>query len=328
MSFYSIRHLTKFLYRRPVSESVMELRMHPRSDVNQRCLTFSLSVSPRCRVFPYRDHMGNNVHHFDIPKEHSQLVIVAESVVEREASLYVPHFLAPDAWRELDAIVAAGDFWEMLMPSDFAQPTPKLIELARELEVRRRDDPLMVLHQLNAALYERFEYVPRSTRVDSPIDEAIESKQGVCQDFAHIMIALVRSLGIPCRYVSGYLYHSEKDRDRSLEDATHAWVEALLPTLGWVGFDPTNHLVADERHIQAALGRDYADVPPTRGVFRGERSSELTVAVRVTASTEPTAFDPEMPVPEDWSILVEKAQAPQPDVGALLQLQQIQQQQQ
>ncbi len=81
MSFYSIRHLTKFLYKRPVSESVMELRMHPRSDVNQRCLTFSLSVSPRCRVFPYRDHMGNNVRHFDIPREHSQLVVIAESVV-------------------------------------------------------------------------------------------------------------------------------------------------------------------------------------------------------------------------------------------------------
>jgi transglutaminase-like putative cysteine protease len=141
------------------------------------------------------------------------------------------------------------------------------------------------------------------------------------------MIALVRSLGIPCRYVSGYLYHSKNDHERSVSDATHAWIEALLPGLGWVGFDPTNDLVTDERHIQAALGRDYADVPPTRGVFRGDPSSELTVAVRVTASSEPTAFDPEMPVPEDWSILVEKAQAiPQPDVNALLlQQQQIQQ---
>jgi transglutaminase-like putative cysteine protease len=329
MSFYSIRHLTKFHYKKPVSESVMELRMHPRSDANQRCLAFSLSVSPRCRVFPYRDHVGNNVHHFDIPREHSQLVIIAESVVEREPTVQVPHFLAPDAWEELDAIVAAGDFWEMLMPSDFAQPTPLLLELGRELDSRRRDDPLMVLHHINAELYRRFDYVQRSTRVDSPIDEAIQSKQGVCQDFAHIMIALVRSLGIPCRYVSGYLHHTDGDGERSVAAATHAWVEALLPSLGWVGFDPTNHLVADERHIQAALGRDYSDVPPTRGVFRGERTSELTVAVRVTASSEPTAFDPEMPVPEDWSILVEKAQAPpQVDLNALMQLQQQQIQQQ
>jgi transglutaminase-like putative cysteine protease len=328
MSFYSIRHLTKFLYRRPVSESVMELRMHPRSDASQRCLTFSLSVSPRCRVFPYRDYMGNNVHHFDIPREHTQLVIIAESVVERLGAVSTPLFLAPDAWTELDAIVAAGDFWEMLMPSDYAKPTPALVDLAHELDVRRRDDPLMLLHQINGQLYERFDYVQRSTRVDSPIDEAIRNGQGVCQDFAHIMIALVRSLGIPCRYVSGYLYHSKNDHERSVSDATHAWVEALLPGLGWVGFDHTNDLVTDERHIQAALGRDYADVPPTRGVFRGDLSSELTVAVRVTASSEPTAFDPEMPVPEDWSILVEKAQAiPQPDVTAMLLQQQIQQQQ-
>jgi transglutaminase-like putative cysteine protease len=329
MSFYSIRHLTKFLYRRPVSESVMELRMHPRSDASQRCLTFSLSVSPRCRVFPYRDHMGNNVHHFDIPREHTQLVVIAESVVERQGMGMIPLFLAPDAWTELDAIVAAGDFWEMLMPSDYAKPTHALLDLASELDVRRRDDPLMLLHQINSQLYERFDYVQRSTRVDSPIDEAIKSGQGVCQDFAHIMITLVRSLGIPCRYVSGYLYHSQNDHERSVADATHAWVEAFLPILGWVGFDPTNNLIAEERHIQAALGRDYADVPPTRGVFRGDRSSELTVAVRVSASSEPTAFDPEMPVPEDWSILVEKAQAaPKPDVNAmLLQQQQIQQQQ-
>jgi transglutaminase-like putative cysteine protease len=330
MNFYSIRHLTKFRYDEPVNESVMEVRMQPRSDTDQRCLAFSLSVSPRCRVFPYRDHMGNNIHHFDIPGDHSQLVIVAESLVERQAGVIVPSFLSPDAWSELDAAVAAGDFWEMLMPSDFAKPTPKLLEFGKQLGVQRRDDPLMVLHEMNAALYDRFEYMQKSTHVDSPIDDAIESGKGVCQDFAHIMIALARHVGIPCRYVSGYLHHRKEDHDRSVEDASHAWVEAFLPSLGWTGFDPTNRLIADERHVRTALGRDYADVPPTRGTFRGKTDSELSVAVRVTASTEPPAFDAEMPVPEDWSMLVEKAQAPvDPDAAALAAalLQQQQQQQ-
>ena len=125
----------------------------------------------------------------------------------------------------------------------------------------------MVVHQLNKQLYEYFSYTPRSTRVDSPIDEAIASRQGVCQDFAHTMIALLRHIGIPARYVSGYLYRGSGDDDRSTPDSTHAWVEVLLPMLNWVGFDPTNDLMAYNRHIRTAVGRDYADVPPTHGII-------------------------------------------------------------
>lgn len=308
--YYSIRHLTKFLYSNVVSESMMETRMHPRSDQNQRCLTFHLSVSPRCRVFSYRDHLANQVHHFDIPGQHGQLVIVAESLVEVQPSMQIPSFLAPDAWSELDRLVEQGDYWEMLLASEYATPTPALDALAAELDVCRRDDPLMVLHQLNEQIYKYFDYKPKSTKVDSPIDLALSTRNGVCQDFAHIMIALVRTkLRIPCRYVSGYLYHGESDHDRSVNSATHAWIEALVPQLGWVGFDPTNWLVAADRHIRTAIGRDYSDVPPTHGIFRGRANSDLTVAVRVTPSEGTPSLDQELPVPEDWSILVEKAQA-------------------
>lgn len=306
--YYSIRHLTKFLYSNQVSESMMETRMHPRSDHNQRCLTFHLSVSPRCRVFSYRDHLANHVHHFDIPGMHGQLVIVAESLVEVQPAAKVPASLATDAWADLDEVVDRGDYWEMLLPSAFTAATPALDALATELDVRRRDDPLVVLHELNQQVYEHFDYKPKSTQVDSPIDLALGTKAGVCQDFAHIMIALVRSkLRIPCRYVSGYLFHSENDTDRSISSATHAWIEALIPALGWVGFDPTNWLVTGDRHIRTAIGRDYADVPPTHGIFRGRAASELTVAVRVTPSLGAPSFDQELPVAEDWSTLVEKA---------------------
>ncbi len=327
--YYSIRHLTKFRYSNPVSESMMETRMHPRSDQNQRCLTFHLSVSPRCRVFSYRDHLANQVHHFDIPGMHGQLVIVAESLVEMQPVAPVPAFLAPDAWADLDAMVNQGDYWEMLLPSEFARPTEALDRLAEELDVRRRDDPLMVLHKLNQQIYEYFDYKPKSTKVDSPIDLALSTKAGVCQDFAHIMIALVRTkLRIPCRYVSGYLFHGESDMDRSVSSATHAWVEALIPRLGWVGFDPTNWLVAGDRHIRTAIGRDYEDVPPTHGIFRGRADSELTVAVRVTPSSGTPSLDQQLPVPEDWSILVEKAQQLPDQPPPLSRQQQIAQQQQ
>ena len=307
---YFVRHLTKFSYKSEVSESIMETRMHPRSDQNQRCLTFQLSVMPRCRVFSYRDHHANHVHHFDIPGPHTQLVIVAESLVETQPPVDVPESLPKASWEELDRQVAEGDFWEMLLPSEFATPTPALKELAEKLDLRRRDDPLRVLHALNKQLFQHFDYKPKSTRADSPIDHALKNGAGVCQDFAHIMTTLLRTeLRIPCRYVSGYLFHGGGAHDRSEAAATHAWVEAFLPELGWVGFDPTNDLVAGSRHIRTAIGRDYADVPPTHGIFRGRAKSELTVAVQVTQSDEAPALDREMPVPEEWSVLVEKAQA-------------------
>lgn len=324
--YYSIRHLTKFAYAEPVSESVMETRMRPRSDTNQRCLLFHLSVSPRCTVFSFRDHMGNNIHHFDIPGAHAQLVIVAEAVVEMKVPAVLPESLPDSAWADLDRDVEAGDFWEMLLPSEFARPTLRLQQLATELDVRRRDDPLSLLRKLNEDLYSWFEYVPKSTRVDSPIDLALETRRGVCQDFAHVMISLVRSLRIPCRYVSGYLNSRTEDHNRSLDSATHAWVEAYLPGLGWVGFDPTNSLIAGERHIRTAIGRDYFDVPPTKGVFSGRSESELSVAVRVTPSITPPALDEDLPIPDEWAVLVEKAQEPLP-IAVTAQTQQQQQQQ-
>ncbi len=327
MNFYSIRHLTRFRYSHAISESIMETRMHPRSDSNQHCLTFSLSVSPRCRVFSYRDHLGNNVQHFDIPGDHNQLVIIAESVVEQQPLPDIPRFLSPDAWGALDALIQTGDYWEMLLPSAFAVETPALVELAQKLGAVRRDDPLLLVHELNERLFDYFDYVPRHTRVDSPIDEAILSGKGVCQDFAHTMIALLRHVGIPARYVSGYLYRGREDHDRSTPDATHAWVDVLLPHLGWVGFDPTNNLVTHHRHIRAAIGRDYADVPPTHGVFRGNTESELYVAVQVEASELPPALDRKMPIPDDWSVLVEKAQQPADRPQPRIDLQQMQQQQ-
>jgi transglutaminase-like putative cysteine protease len=279
----------------------MEVRMHPRSEMNQRCLTFQLSVNPRTSVISYRDYLGNTIHHFDVPGLHSQLIIVAEALVDVQAPQQLPYSLPNDSWNDLDELVAAGDYWEMLMPSTFSQQSPALQELGNKLGVKRRDDPLRVLCELNTSIYHWFDYVPKSTKVDSPIDQAIESHKGVCQDFAHVMIALVRGLGIPCRYVSGYLFHRESDQDRSSEGATHAWVEALLPGLGWVGFDPTNNRLAGDRHIRTAIGRDYADVPPTRGVFKGTVDSELSVGVRVAPSDALPPLEEEMNVTEDWS---------------------------
>lgn len=295
----------------------MELRMQPRSEGNQRCLSFDLAVKPTAVVMHYRDFMGNVVHHFDIAGSHTELSLRAQSLVE---VLPLPNAQTNRVadWQELDAIVASGDYWDMLEPSTFARPTQLLQELARHLKVERRGTPLEILHQISKAINKTFSYVPNSTKVDSPIDDALGTRKGVCQDFAHIMIALVRELRIPCRYISGYLFHTKNDRSITSQGASHAWVEALLPGMGWVGFDPTNDLLCGERHIRVAVGRDYAEVPPTRGVYKGGGESELSVSVSVGPS--------DSPAPEEQGSAMVLRRMPAPSEGKLRAAQEQQQQ--
>jgi transglutaminase-like putative cysteine protease len=290
---YSIRHVTRFTYESAITESVMETRMQPRSDDLQRCLHFALVTNPGARVMGYQDHDGNMVHHFDIPGRHSRLTVTADTVVECLPASPIPHRLGPGAWAKLDDVVASGEAWEYCSPSTFVVQTAALDAFRREIHLDRGHDPLVTLRRLMGEIYARFAYRPQSTRVDSPIEEALTARRGVCQDFAHIFLALVRPLGIPARYVSGYLFRGEGSSDRSSDGATHAWVEARLPDIGWIGFDPTNNLMAQDRHIRVAIGRDYADVPPTRGVFKGVSAvrSELGVSVRVGPARSPAATE-------------------------------------
>lgn len=303
--YYHIEHITRFRYSQPISESVMEVHMQPRTEGNQRCLRFNLYTNPQAKTQYYPDYQKNIVHFFDIPFRHMQLILRAESLVELLPHPAQPESLPLDSWSAIDAMITEHEHWDMLRPSERTEPTERLAVFAREIDSRRRDDPLTVLRQLNTAIYEAFDYMPQSTDVDSPMDEALEKRRGVCQDLAHIMIALVRGLGIPCRYVSGYLYYRHDNPDRSTPDQSHAWVEALLPPLGWVGFDPTNNILAGERHIRVAIGRDYTDVPPTKGVFKGAAESELEVEVHVTEVDQP--IETLMPVTEAWIALSEEA---------------------
>lgn len=293
--YYSILHKTRFRYSASVSESVIEVRMQPRSELLQHCLSFRLVTQPASKVFSYVDCYGNHVHHFSLPAPHRVTTITAEAVVMVNPPPPLPERLDREAWAALDELTDHGDFWDFLAPSRFAHTTDRLEALARELEVCRRDDPLALLRELNQRIYTAFAYDPEHTKVDSPIDVALAARRGVCQDFAHIMIALVRPLGIPCRYVSGYLFHRVEDHDRSEQDATHAWIEALLPELGWIGFDPTNNLIAGERHIRTAVGRDYADVPPTKGIYKGQAGHTLEVGVRVAPAEAPITDEEVLP---------------------------------
>lgn len=288
---YQIRHVTRYRYENEISENMMEVRKRPINRANQRCMSFNMIVKPPARLSEYQELGGNILHSFDVPQRHKSLVVTAESVVEIKDAPAIPDALDFDCWERLAALEDEWECLDFLLPSKLVEFTDLLRRLSDETAPSDNEDPLTFLRRLNKEIAERFEYVPLSTQVDSSIDDALEKKQGVCQDFAHIMVGLARLAGIPARYISGYLFHRQDCGDRSAVDASHAWVEAFLPGLGWIGFDPTNNLMTSDRHIVTSIGRDYGDVTPTRGVYRGQCASELSVAVQVHPADSPHLDD-------------------------------------
>jgi transglutaminase-like putative cysteine protease len=318
--YYSIRHVTRYRYDAPVRESVMQLFVQPKSEGPQRLTSFQIATSPRAPLHAYTDHFGNAVYHFDVPGTHRELTVEADAEVETLPRPSPPEWVDDSVWSALASDQVAGENFDNLDQRGVAMATPALAAFLQQRGITKAGDPMSTLRRLNRALFEAFAYSPDATEVDSPIDVALEKKKGVCQDFAHIMIATARSWGVPARYVSGYLYTRRDAGDRSAADATHAWVEALVPGTGWVGFDPTNNVLVGERHIRVAVGRDYNDVPPVRGVFKGPANSELAVAVSVTPAQAPRRRDDFLRVVRPMTNVVARAEA-------MLDQQQQQQQQ-
>lgn len=305
--FYSVRHITRFRYSAPVRQTVMELKMQPRSESHQALRSFQIGTIPRAQLYAYTDHFGNAVYHFNVLREHSELRIEAQSVIEIGHAPALPAAADPLEWERYNGLNLRAEHYDLLGPSTFACASPELERFiaAHSLE-RPEGDALTALKKLNTAIYGAFDYEVGVTQVHSPIAQALVAGRGVCQDLAHIMIAIARGWGVPARYVSGYLYHRRQDKDRSGEDATHAWVETYLPSFGWVGFDPTNNIMAAERHIRVAVGRDYADVPPTRGTFKGNAESELGVSVTVEPTSAPVRHEEFLRVARPMSATKEK----------------------
>lgn len=290
--YYSIRHVTRFRYSAPVRQSVMELRMQPRSEGPQALRSFQIVTNPRAQLYAYTDHLGNAVYHFNVLREHSELRIETQAVVEMSPHRPIPEAADPLEWGRYNDLNLDADHFDLMEESKFARPSAALTCFMQKHDlVQPSGDPLTALKHLSHTVYDAFEYEIGITDAYSPIEEAIEQGRGVCQDFTHIMIAIARQWKIPARYVSGYLHQRSERKDRSGDDATHAWVEAYLPTMGWIGFDPTNDIMAQERHIRVAVGRDYADVPPTRGTFKGAAESELAIAVSVQPTQAPVRHE-------------------------------------
>ena len=281
-AIFEIEHVSRYVYASPVRHCVMSLCMKPRDDDSQRLLHFEASTVPHAPLNEEVDGFGNTKHLVTIHRAHQVLEVTARSTVETARADTLPGVQSVVGWEELRSSAESFAQWDFTHASAMASPSPALSAFVGRLGLDPGSDPGESLLRLSDTLHDCFEYVPGSTSAISPIDHILESGRGVCQDYAHVMIAIARSWRVPSRYVSGYVQVSETGK-QTPDSATHAWVECLLPDLGWVGFDPTNRRLVDERYVSVAVGRDYQDVAPTRGVLTGGGESSLEVSVRMRA---------------------------------------------
>lgn len=287
MNRYHLVHATEFRYDGPVSESYNELRLRPIHDETQSCLSFRLITSPASRGTSYRDSFGNWVHQFNILPEHHFLKIEAESVVLAHEA---PR--PPEGGLRLSELADYRDrldeeLFEFIAPSRYVPQIPQLDQLIAAAESGCDGTASGFIQAASTLIHEKFKYVKGATHVNSSITDSLAAGAGVCQDFAHLLLGVARKRGLPARYVSGYLVpESAASPDAKLQEviggsASHAWAEVYLPDAGWIGLDPTVGKPLGLRHVRVAYGRDYGDVAPVRGVYKGHAGQRLSVDVSV-----------------------------------------------
>jgi transglutaminase-like putative cysteine protease len=291
---YRIRHETEYSYASPVQLSRQLLRLMPRSAPWQDCLAHEVRVKPEPAEWSWiEDFFGNPVAQFALYTPHLELLVVVESRVAVRS--HVPS-VAPSKtipWEMAREWLHAGKGGAALDPAQYLFASPH-VPVSSSLAAYARQSfrvgqPLLASAlDLTRRIYRDFKYDPKATTISTPVETVLKQKRGVCQDFAHLQIACLRSLGLAARYVSGYLLtHPAPGKERLVgADASHAWISVYCPDLGWVDLDPTNNLMPDTEHITVAWGRDFSDVSPMRGVILGGGEHELDVRVTVRPEDE------------------------------------------
>jgi transglutaminase-like putative cysteine protease len=279
---FAIRYLTEYEYDADVVDNLNALRVKPSAGARQRCDEFSVRLNPEVRLHRHTDYFGTEVVEFEVSRPHRHLTIDVRARVSTQPYAEPPRAtwesLRDPSYRE-----AGGEF---LLATDDAPGDPVLEQLLEQAGAT--DSPTETLRLVSSLISDRFEYRRGATFVDSRVADLLQAGAGVCQDFVHLGLLLLRRHGIAARYVSGYLFADGSDETReSVEVDTHAWLEALMPLPDgsdpiWIGVDPTNRVMAGETHVKIGHGRHYADVPPTKGVYRGQASAKLNASVTMT----------------------------------------------
>lgn len=278
MPEFKIQHITKYSYDNFVRDSANKIILFPIVDIYQDVIKHDLVITGSPQVDTYVDYYGNEVGSFTYTDPHNQLVINSQLLVNTHArALPVDNMFASEQWNELFNLRYIVPYIDFLKQEYFEG----LIELQPVVENERKteDTPYHTALKFCQYVYKNFEYIKGVTTVETTLDEIWKIKAGVCQDFAHLLMVMLRLVGIPARYVSGYICPN-RDGMRG-EGATHAWAEAYIPGYGWLGIDPTNNCVANEMHVRLAVGRNFSDCSPVKGVYKGSANHRLDVSVSV-----------------------------------------------
>jgi transglutaminase-like putative cysteine protease len=273
----SISHLTRYLYEGPVKDSFNEARLQPVSDDLQQCREFRFHLDPDTPVRDYPDFYANCVHYFDVPDPHESLQVQALSLVQ---TLKDPRGPVPSAPSSLLADGAVKEqYFDFLHSSEFVSLGAEVWREAVDALPEGPSDVWPDTVTIGEHIHRNYKYTPLSTNVNTRAVEVVKKKQGVCQDFAHLMLGLCRTHGIPARYVSGYFLNQHKLPGEI--EASHAWLEVFVPGYGWKGYDPTHRRATDTRYVKLAVGRDYGDIRPVGGTFRGKGTRKMIVEASV-----------------------------------------------
>ena len=277
-----IYHQTKYQYANSVKLNENELRLTPKSNRHQYVESSFVYTYPAIQIKHYDDLNFNRVHRFSITQPHQELSIESRSIVQTHQRIncqQLPYGFKHD---ELKSVWGLEETHSYLQTSTFVDVNPDIWKEAIQIK-DQSDDVFQTAYAIMEFIYENYTYTSGSTTVSTHANEIIQKREGVCQDFTHAMVAFCRSIKIPARYVSGYLYDSLRDNTLRGAQASHAWVEIYLADIGWVGLDPTNRKVVDETYVVLAVGRDYYDVAPVSGSYFGDPSCLLKINVRVEA---------------------------------------------
>ena len=289
-SNFRVEHTSSFSYEREIKSSIMSVRLQPLENEKQQLLDFNLETDPVSDPLRFDDAFGNICHILNIVDSHRELTVRSSSELLLKDSSEFANEPELDSWELLSKEIDPVEHWDFLNESEFARNSTELESFMTSCGIEKGSGPVSSMIDAAYSLYHYFSYEPGSTDVHSPTETILQTRCGVCQDYTHVLLSIGRLWGIPSRYVSGYLRLNGANEFQSPVGESHCWVEFLQPQVGWIGVDPTNETLADDRYIQVAIGRDYADVPPTKGVLMGPGESSVAVQVLVTpAGTESTS---------------------------------------
>jgi transglutaminase-like putative cysteine protease len=279
MPKFIIHHVTKYTYPEPVRDSANQIMLYPLKDGNQEVHSQRIRITGEPPVEIFKDYYGNEAGSFMNIAPHRELKIDSTiSVVTKQMALPTDNIAIEEQWGHLTQIRNIVPFIDFLKQENFIA-LPEVKQIA-DSGFYKSVSVFVAVQQLTKYVYENFKYIKGITSIETTVDEVWQLKAGVCQDFAHMLLVMLRLLGIPARYVSGYV--CPRDHNLRGEGATHAWVEAYIPFYGWLGLDPTNNCVVNDLHVRLAIGRNFTDCSPVKGTYKGTAKQTLEVGVSVS----------------------------------------------